>query len=99
MRKIIAALETSVDGFIEGPNGELDWAMAEDEETWRDVFEILDSKNMEFVMPCSMGSTRFSKPVVKAGHPRDDFSALHQFMQRSPNPQGLRIAARARPIV
>jgi dihydrofolate reductase len=33
MRKIIAALQTSVDGFIEGPNGELDWAMAEDEET------------------------------------------------------------------
>ena len=25
MRKIIAALVVSVDGFIEGPNGELDW--------------------------------------------------------------------------
>jgi dihydrofolate reductase len=43
MRKIIAALQTSVDGFIEGPNGELDWAMAEDEETWRDIFEMLAS--------------------------------------------------------
>jgi dihydrofolate reductase len=43
MRKIIAALQTSVDGFIEGPYGELDWAMAEDEETWRDLFEMLDS--------------------------------------------------------
>ncbi len=43
MRKIIAALQTSVDGFIEGPNGELDWAMAEDEETWRDVDEMLRS--------------------------------------------------------
>jgi dihydrofolate reductase len=41
MRKIIAALQTSVDGFIEGPNGELDWAMEEDEETWRDLFEML----------------------------------------------------------
>jgi dihydrofolate reductase len=40
-RKIIAALQVSVDGFIEGPNGELDWAMVEDEETWRDVFETL----------------------------------------------------------
>jgi hypothetical protein len=28
----------SVDGFIEGTQGELDWAMAEDEETWRDIF-------------------------------------------------------------
>ena len=43
MRKIIAALQTSVDGFIEGPNGELAWAMAEDEETWRDVDEMLKS--------------------------------------------------------
>jgi dihydrofolate reductase len=33
----------SVDGFIEGPNGELDWAMKEDEETWKDVFEMLES--------------------------------------------------------
>ncbi len=40
-RKIIAALEVSVDGFIEGPNGEMDWAMMEDKETWRDVFEML----------------------------------------------------------
>jgi dihydrofolate reductase len=40
-RKIIAALQVSVDGFIEGPNRELDWAMTEDEETWRKVFETL----------------------------------------------------------
>jgi len=36
MRKIIAFLQTSVDVFIEGPNGELDWAMAGTEETWRE---------------------------------------------------------------
>jgi dihydrofolate reductase len=41
VRKIIAALQTSVDGSIEGPNGELDWAMAEDEETWSEIFEML----------------------------------------------------------
>jgi dihydrofolate reductase len=39
--KMIAALQISVDGLIEGPNGELDWAMAEDLETWQDVFEML----------------------------------------------------------
>jgi dihydrofolate reductase len=43
MRKIIAALQTSLDGFIEGPNKELDWAMAEDEETWIDINETLNS--------------------------------------------------------
>jgi dihydrofolate reductase len=36
MRKIIAALITSLDGFIDGPNGELDWV-----ETWEDPFDIL----------------------------------------------------------
>jgi dihydrofolate reductase len=35
-RKIIAAFQVSVDGFIEGPNGELDWA-----ETWEDEFDLL----------------------------------------------------------
>jgi dihydrofolate reductase len=36
MRKIIAALVVSVDGFIEGPNGELDWVT-----TWEDPFDLL----------------------------------------------------------
>lgn len=36
MRKIIAALVVSVDGFIEGPNGEIDWI-----ETWEDPFDLL----------------------------------------------------------
>jgi len=35
MRRIIAALRVSVDGFIEGPNGELDWV-----ETWEDPFDL-----------------------------------------------------------
>ena len=39
MRKTIAALQVSVDGFIEGPNGELDWAMTEDEETWQEALD------------------------------------------------------------
>ena len=36
MRKTIAALVISVDGFIEGPNGELDWV-----DTWEDPFDLL----------------------------------------------------------
>ena len=41
MRKIIAALQTSLDGFIEGPNGELDWLVAEDPESWNEEFDML----------------------------------------------------------
>jgi dihydrofolate reductase len=37
MRRIIAALVVSVDGFIEGSNGELDWV-----DTWADPFDLLD---------------------------------------------------------
>jgi dihydrofolate reductase len=36
MRKIIAALQVSLDGYIEGPNGELDWI-----EAWEDPFDLL----------------------------------------------------------
>jgi len=36
MRKIIAAMQVSLDGFIEGPNGEIDWV-----ETWADHFGLL----------------------------------------------------------
>ena len=35
MRKIVAALQVSVDGFIEGPNGALDWI-----DTWEDPFDL-----------------------------------------------------------
>jgi dihydrofolate reductase len=33
----------SVDGFIEGPNGERPWVQEEDEEMWREMDEILSS--------------------------------------------------------
>ena len=36
MRKIIAAMQMSVDGFIEGPNGEVDWI-----DGWEDPFDLL----------------------------------------------------------
>ena len=36
MRRIIAALQTSLDGFIEGRNGELDWV-----QSWEDPFDLL----------------------------------------------------------
>jgi dihydrofolate reductase len=43
MRKIIAFLQVSVDGFIEGPNREVDWMMVDDEEEWRELNETLNS--------------------------------------------------------
>jgi dihydrofolate reductase len=43
MRKVILAMQVTLDGFIEGPNGELDWAMKEDKETWKAVFDLQKS--------------------------------------------------------
>ena len=43
MRKVIAALQTSVHSYIEGPKKELDWARAEDEEAWKYINETLNS--------------------------------------------------------
>jgi dihydrofolate reductase len=36
MRKIIAALQVSLDGFIEGPNEELDWV-----DSWEDPYDVV----------------------------------------------------------
>lgn len=43
MRKVIAALSLSLDGFIEGPNGELDSDNSDDEESWKEAFEMLET--------------------------------------------------------
>lgn len=51
MRMIIAALHVSLDGFIEGPNGELDWV-----ETWEgDTFDILPQ-----IDTCILGGGMYS---------------------------------------
>ena len=36
MRKLIAAFRVSLDGFVEGPNGENDWV-----DTWEDTFDLM----------------------------------------------------------
>lgn len=50
MRKLIAALQTSLDGYIEGPNGEIDWI-----KSWEDPFDILSE-----VDTCVLGGGMYS---------------------------------------
>jgi dihydrofolate reductase len=45
MRKVISAMQVSLDGFIEGPSGELDWI-----ENWEDSYDL-----MEQVDTCVLG--------------------------------------------
>ncbi len=48
MRKIIAALQVSLDGFIEGPNEELDWI-----DSWEDAFDIIGNVDV-FILGARM---------------------------------------------
>jgi dihydrofolate reductase len=43
MRKMIAALCVTVDGYIEGPKGELDWAQVDDADAWNTLFRMTES--------------------------------------------------------
>jgi hypothetical protein len=58
MRKIIAALQVSLDGFIEGPNGELDWV-----ETWEDLFDLLPgSTRVSWAAGCIRATSDTGEP-------------------------------------
>lgn len=40
MRKVILAMQMTLDGFSTGPNGEMDWLpLFSNEELWRDLHE------------------------------------------------------------
>lgn len=42
MRKLTLSMQMSLDGYIEGPAGEMDW-FVDDDETWTDMFEFFKS--------------------------------------------------------
>lgn len=44
MRKLISHMQVTVDGFMAGPKGELDWSgQYHDEAMWRDVWDLLST--------------------------------------------------------
>lgn len=42
MRKLTLSMQMSLDGYVEGPAGEMDW-FVDDDETWTDMFEFFKS--------------------------------------------------------
>ena len=46
MRKLILKMQVSLDGFIEGPNGDMSWIKKEDKDLWEDLFEMLESVDL-----------------------------------------------------
>jgi dihydrofolate reductase len=43
MRKLILSMQLSLDGYIEGPNGAMDWFATDEDDQWKDLFESLES--------------------------------------------------------
>lgn len=58
MRKVLLGLAVSLDGFIEGPNGEYDWCFADQDYGMSDFFKRIDSifiGRKSYEMSLSMG--------------------------------------------
>jgi dihydrofolate reductase len=66
MRKVILCVAVSLDGFIEGPNGEYDWCFTDQDYGMSDFFKRIDAmfigrKSYEMLQSMDMGSNPFPK--------------------------------------
>jgi dihydrofolate reductase len=55
MRKLILSMQTSLDGYVEGKNGDMSWMQPDDDETWGDLFGILKIKLTCFCWAAACG--------------------------------------------
>jgi dihydrofolate reductase len=79
MRKIILDLAVTLDGFIEGPNGELDWLVRDKEIDFGDILnDILSEKDIIFYGRISYDKWGNSQPDENASQKiKDAYKLLH----------------------
>ena len=69
MRKVILQLAVSLDGFIEGPHGEFDWCLTDDDYGMTDFYKRIDAifiGRKSYEVALSMGESAFpGLPVLK----------------------------------
>jgi dihydrofolate reductase len=46
MRKLILSMQVSLDGFVEGRDGDMSWMARDDEAQWTDLFDMLESVDL-----------------------------------------------------
>ena len=62
MRKVILQLAVSLDGFIEGPHGEFDWCLTDDDYGMTDFYKRIDAifiGRKSYEVALSMGDNAF----------------------------------------
>lgn len=68
MRKLILAVAVSLDGFIEGPNGEYDWCLTDQDYGLSDLFNRVDTLFMgrkTYEMTLTLGEAPAGFPKMK----------------------------------
>jgi len=68
MRKLILGLAVSLDGFIEGPNGEYDWCFTDQDYGMTDFFKRVDAVFMgrkSYELATSMEAADWGLPAMK----------------------------------
>ena len=83
MRKIILNLAITLDGYIEGPNGELDWLVRDEEFDFGDILnDILSDKDIIFYGRISYDKWGNSSPDENASQKIKDAYTLLQSKQK-----------------
>ncbi len=83
MRKVILNLAITLDGFIEGPNGELDWLVRDGSTDFGDILtEILSDKDAIFYGRISYEKWGNTQPDEKASAKTKDAYRLMHSMQK-----------------
>nr|WP_294943905.1 dihydrofolate reductase family protein [uncultured Mucilaginibacter sp.] len=54
MRKLILKMETTLDGYVEGKNGDMSWMQFDDDATWAELFDMLNDKVDLFLLGRNM---------------------------------------------
>ena len=72
MRKIILQLAVSLDGFIEGPNGEFDWCFTDDDYGMTEFFKSIDA--------VFMGRRSYELTLTMGGSAPPGFPPLKEYV-------------------
>ncbi len=72
MRKIILQLAVSLDGFIEGPNGEFDWCFTDDDYGMTEFFKRIDA--------IFIGRKTYELTLTMGGSAPPGFPALKEYV-------------------